>query len=112
MTKIIKIDGREVEFKSTGAFLLRYKAQFGRDALKDVYKLQDALDKDGNLENIDMVDLEIFYNMAFTLAKVADKSIPNDPMDWLDTFSEFPLMDIMPSLIDMMILSFAATQKK
>ena len=43
MEKILTIDGRQVKFKSTGAFLLRYKAQFGRDALQDILKLQGAM---------------------------------------------------------------------
>ena len=45
MEKILTIDGRQVRFKSTGAFLLRYKMQFGRDAIADVYKMYEAVEK-------------------------------------------------------------------
>jgi len=108
LEKILNIDGKEVKFKSTGAFLLRYKAQFQRDALKDIYKLQGAVDEDNNIKNIDALDLEVFYNLIWTLAKTADASIP-PPIEWLDGFGEFPLMDIIPELTTMMFSSLSST---
>ena len=108
MEKILIIDGRQVKFKSTGAFLLRYKAQFGRDALQDILKLQGAIDNKNQIKNIGALDLEVFYNLAWTLAKTADPNIP-PPMEWLDEFSEFPLMDIIPEIIDLIFSSLGAT---
>jgi hypothetical protein len=108
MEKILTIDGRQVKFKSSGAFLLRYKAQFKRDALQDILKLQGAIDNKNQIKNIDALDLEVFYNLVWTLAKTADSSIP-PPMEWLDTFGEFPLMDIIPELTDMIFSSLSAT---
>ena len=52
MEKILTIDGRQVKFKSTGAFLLRYKAQFGRDALQDMFALQGSVDAEGRIETL------------------------------------------------------------
>lgn len=115
MEKILNIDGRNVKFKSTGAFLLRYKSQFNRDALQDIFRLQDAVDLETReLKNIEALDLEVFYNIVWTLAKTADSSI-DPPLEWLDTFSEFPLMDIIPELIEMIfscIKSTAHSKKK
>ena len=109
MEKILTIDGRQVKFKSTGAFLLRYKAQFGRDALQDIFKLQSAIDPNTNeLVNYEALDLEVFYNLAWTLAKTADPSLP-PPMEWLDSFSEFPLVDVLPELTDMIFSSLTTT---
>ena len=108
MEKMLTIDGRQVRFKSTGAFLLRYKAQFGRDALQDILKLQGAIDNKSQIKNIDALDLEVFYNLVWTLAKTADPSIP-PPLEWLDEFSEFPLMDIIPEIIDLIFSSLGAT---
>lgn len=113
MEKILNIDGRQVKFKSTGAFLLRYKAQHGRDALKDIYKLNEALEDEVDEEtgeeiktvkNIDALNLGVFYDMVWTLAKTADPSIPT-PMEWLDGFSEFPLIEILPELLDLIFSS-------
>jgi hypothetical protein len=108
MEKIITIDGRQVKFKSTGAYLLRYKAQFGRDAIKDIFKLQSAVDPENNIQNIDALDMEVFYDLIWTLAKTADNTIP-PPMEWLDTFNEFPLNEVMPEVIDMIYSSLGSS---
>lgn len=102
MEKTLNIDGRQVNFKSTGAFLLRYKAQFHRDAIKDIYKLDEAIDENNEIKDIDALDLEVFYNLIWTLAKTADKNIEG-PMEWLDSFGEFPLMDIIPEVMGMIM---------
>lgn len=109
MEKILTIDGRQVKFKSTGAFLLRYKAQFGRDAIQDILKLQNAIDiKTNKIKDLSALDLEVFYNLVWTLAKTSDPSIP-PPMEWLDSFSEFPLVDILPELIEMIMSCLQST---
>jgi len=107
--KILTIDGRQVKFKSTGALLLKYKAQFHKDALQDVFKLYNLVDKKTNkLITIEGLDLEVFYNLTWTLAKTADPQLP-PPIEWLDTFSEFPLMDILPELMDMILSCITST---
>lgn len=108
MEKVLIIDDKQVKFKSTGAFLLRYKAQFGKDALKEIYKIQSVVDENNQITNIDALDLEVFYNLVWTLAKAADSTIP-PPMEWLDSFSKFPLMDIIPELTDMMFSCLTST---
>lgn len=108
MEKILTIDGRQVKFKSTGAFILRYKAQFGRDALQDIFKLQNAIDNNGQIQDVSALDLEIIYNLVWVLAKTADPSIP-PPMEWLDTFGEFPLAEIVPEVIDLIFSSLGTT---
>ena len=124
MEKVLVIDGRQVRFKSTGAFLLRYKAQFQRDALVDVYKMENAYGEETYEENgktltrvivkdVNAIDLEILYNLIWTLAKTADANIL-PPMEWLDTFEAFPLNDIFPELMEMLrsCLSPTAESKK
>lgn len=109
MEKILTIDGRQVKFKSTGAYLLRYKAQFQRDAIQDIIKLSYAIDEETkDIKNIDALDLEVFYNLVWTLAKTADPTI-QPPMEWLDTFSEFPLMEIIPEVTDLIFSSMKST---
>ena len=110
MEKTLTIDGRQVAFKSTGAFMLRYKAQFGRDAVQDLFKLQQAIDADGQIADVSALDLEVFYNLVWTLAKTADPTIP-PPLEWLDTFGEFPLIDIIPEVLDMMFSSLTVSVK-
>lgn len=110
MEKILNIDGRQVKFKSTGAFLLRYKAQFGRDALQDIFKLQKAINENNQIINVDALDLEVFYNLVWTLAKTADSGI-EPPLEWLDEFGEFPLNEIIPELSDMIFSCLTSSVK-
>lgn len=56
MEKVLTIDGRQVPFKSTGALLLRYKAQF-RDALQDIFKLQEVLGDNNEVKDLSALDL-------------------------------------------------------
>jgi len=110
--KTIRIDGREVRFKSTAAFLLRYKAQFQRDALKDLLKLEKAINTTtGELENHDSLDLELLYNLIWVMAKTADPSIP-EPATWFDQFSEFPLDEILRETVDLLAASLTGAKKK
>ena len=102
MEKLVNIDGRQVKFKSTGAFLLRYKEQFRRDAIKDIFKMQKAVGENNQITDIELLDLDVFYNLLWTLAKTADKSI-SPPMEWLDEFDTFPLMDIIPEVMDLIL---------
>lgn len=115
MEKTLTIDGKKVRFKSTAATPLRYKAQFGKDFFADILKLHKLgklkLDEDEiNYEALEHVDFEVFYNIIWTMAKTADKSIP-DPITWLDEFDEFPLFEIIPEVQDM-ILKNLQTKKK
>jgi len=119
MEKSILIDGRLVSFKTSGAFLMRYKSQFQRDALKDIVKLYPLISryealKDADeaqaIELIEGLDLQLFYNFAWVLAKTADPSIP-DPFNWLDSFSTFPIMEVTVEIQELLALSIGVSKK-
>jgi hypothetical protein len=113
MEKTLIIDGKEVRFKSTGATALRFKAQFRQDFMKEILKLQSLTKiNPENFEPDDLRDLdfEVFYNLIWVLAKTANPSIP-DPITWLDQFDEFPMMEILPELQDMIISTIQAKKK-
>ena len=112
MEKVLIINGREVPFKSTGAFLLRYKAQFQRDGIADMLKLSDSIDEEtGKFVNYDTVDLDVFFKLIWTLAKTANPQI-QPMMEWLDTFDEFPLAEIIPELMDIIQCTMKSSAKK
>lgn len=113
MEKTIEIDNKKIRFKSTAATPLRYKSQFGKDFFIDIMKmsaLEGLNSKKINLDKIDKLDFEVFYNIIWVLAKTADKAIP-EPIVWLDKFEEFPLFEIIPELQDL-ILASIQTKKK
>lgn len=124
MEKIIEICGRPVKFRCTAAFTLRYKAQFNRDAMIDLYKMQDAVEteksfiqnEDGqeqcieknSIKDFSNINLELFYNIIWMLAKTADQTIPN-PLEWFDEFDEFPIAEVLPELMEMITQSMTPT---
>lgn len=113
MEKTITIDGKEVRFKSTAATPLRYKTQFGKDYLTEMLKLSSLSNlgkKNIETKDLEGLDFEVFYNIAWVMAKTANKDIP-DPLTWLDGFDEFPMMDIIPELQDMMLSTIQSKKK-
>jgi hypothetical protein len=114
MEKTIVIDGKQVRFKSTGATPLRYKAQFHKDFFVEIIKL-NTLKKikngdDIKPEDVEHVDFDVLYNIIWVMAKTANPTIP-EPVEWLDTFEEFPLMDIVPKVQDLIGASLQAKKK-
>jgi hypothetical protein len=45
------------------------------------------------------------------MAKTADSSIP-EPIEWLEQFDEFPMIEIIPELQDMLLVSMQTSKKK
>jgi hypothetical protein len=119
MEKTIHVDGKEIRLKSTGATVLRYKQQFGRDYFGELLKMTKAmepmkgkttsLDK-LNEEDLSLLDFEVIYNFVWVLAKTADPKIP-EPIEWLDSFDTFPIMDILPEIEDLLSASIQTKKK-
>lgn len=113
MEKTIIIDNKEVRLKSTGATPIRYKAQFGKDYFAEIMKLSSLgkLDLE-NLEANDLsaLDMEVFYNFIYVLAKTADHTLP-DPISWLDSFDEFPILEVIPEIQDILMSSMQSKKK-
>ena len=91
MEKTLTIDGKEVKFKTSGAFPLRYKAAFGVDMFSDLAKL------DGIEEDITKIDTEPMFRQVYIAAKTADPNIP-EIEKWLDSFDVFPIFQIYNEL--------------
>ena len=102
ITKSIEIDGRQVPFKASAAVPRIYRLRFGRDTFSDIGKLGDAT-KGGNAEEstLDVETLTIFEDVAYTMAKYADPSVPETPEEWLDTFDMFSIYFILPQIIEL-----------
>lgn len=107
MEKEITIDGKKVPLKVTMNCVRMYKAQFGKELMRDVYRLK-ALEKfivDGKLEASDElvanIDFEMFLNLLWVFAKKADETIP-PPAKWEDKFSSFPIREILPEVMELL----------
>ena len=109
----LTIDGKRVPFRKSGATMLAYKRQTGREFYADLSAFLGCVNRDENGEPIydddgipsvdmDKFDIECMYQMLHVMARAADRLIPSDVLDWLDTFEDFDAIgtfcQIMPML--------------
>lgn len=120
MEKILKIDGKNVRMRASALIPRLYRFQFGRDIIKDINILKKAYEKTINLTKdateeekndaqLSALDLTIFENVAYIMAKHADNGIPDTPEEWLDTFEMFSIYEILPEILKMWNLSQKTT---
>ena len=96
----VGIDGKEVLFKASAAIPRIYRLKFQRDIYKDLRILEKSIGEgDEERSNLDLFSLEMFENIAYTMAKHADPAIPDDVEEWLDGFNTFSIYQVLPELI-------------
>lgn len=103
LTKTIKISGKDVVFRASAAIPRLYRIKFGRDIYKDMKVLC------GNVENsdpeestLDVFSLEMFENIAYLMAKHADKNdVPDTVEEWLENFDTFSIYEVLPELVEL-----------
>ena len=125
MDKIITIDGREVGFRATALTPRLYRHKIGRDIIQDLNSLRKAYAKAANLPDdaaeeekreaqLSVLDLEIFENAAWVMARQYDANVPGSPEEWLDGFATFSIYEILPGILELWALNerTTATPKK
>ena len=106
--KTITVDGQEVKFKASAAIPRIYRARFGRDLFKDLDALvSDINENDANSSTLPVESLEVFENISFLMARYADPSVPDDPVQWLDRFETFSIYNILPQILELWGLNTA-----
>lgn len=110
ITKQIEIDGRLVTFKASAALPRVYRLKFGRDIFEDITKLKTATD-DGSPEAsaLPAEVLNLFEDVAYTMAKHADESVPDTVEEWLDGFNVFSIYFILPQIVELWRLNEKTT---
>ena len=116
ITKNIEIDGRLVPFKASATVPRLYRLKFGRDIFSDIDKLIEATqDGDAEASTLTIESLTIFEDVAYTMAKYADDSIPDTTEEWLDGFNVFSIYFILPQIVELWRLNnqtMAESKKK
>lgn len=98
----IEIDGMQVPFKASAAIPRIYRLKFGRDIFTDMNKLIDAVQGgDPETSTLDNFSLEMFEDIAYTMAKYADPAQPDTVEEWLDQYSAFSIYIILPRLVEL-----------
>lgn len=103
MEKLVKIGNDTVPMKTNGLILLIYKREFGRELIADlfsIYKKDSKKEKefDAGVIDLESIDFEAAYNIAYVFAKTADPTIRNRD-EWLASFDTFPIVDVLEEII-------------
>lgn len=133
MDKILLIDGKEVGFRATALTPRLYRHKIGRDIIRDMNQLKRSYEKavaarnlkhpgeDATAEQLaeyeaalkdaqlSVMDLEIFENTAFVMARQYDQNIPDTPEEWLEGFAVFSIYEILPEIMTLWQLNQQTT---
>ena len=122
MDKILNISGKEVGLRATALTPRLYRHKIGRDIIQDMAKLQkafakaaqlpkDATDEEREAAQLSVMDLEIFENVAFIMARQYDQNIPDNVDAWLDEFETFSIYEIFPEILALWNMNNQTTSK-
>lgn len=109
MVSTVKIDGKDVTFRASASIPRMYRMKFRRDIMKDMNEIKKAMDK--NKDDIPIKLLEAFENMAYLMAKHANKDVPDTVEDWLDQFETFSIYEVFPTIADLWMANMKTTEK-
>ena len=101
--KMITVDGIDVPFKASATVPRLYRAKFRKDIFKDFAALKDSVDENDEKESgLNIESLEVFENIAWTMAKHADpENVPDNPDEWLEQFNTFSIYEVLPQLFEL-----------
>lgn len=106
----IKIDGKEVAFRTSAAVPRLYRSKFGRDIMQDMQRLNRNVRKaKKGRRSLDGIDLGIFENVAYIMAYHADPSIPPSPDKWLERFDTFSIYEVFPEIMGLWVRNMRST---
>lgn len=123
MERTINIGGAEMRMRASALIPRLYRFKLGRDLIKDMSQLEsaykravsvkeDATDEEKKAAQFSTVDLTIFENIAWAMAKNADPNVPNDPDEWLDTIDGvFSIYEVLPQILELWTAGLETTSK-
>lgn len=113
MEKTILVDGKEVRMRASALIPRLYRFKFGRDIIRDMSQLskafekakalpEDASDEERAQAQLSVLDLTIFENVAYIMAKHGDPDhVPGTIEEWMDGFSMFSVYEVLPEILDL-----------
>lgn len=100
MERTVIIGGKEYRMRASALIPKLYRFRFNRDCISDLRAIQKKL-KDAE-EPLDVMDLTIFENIAWLMCRQADKTIPDDPDEWLDSIDgAFSVYEALPQIMEL-----------
>ncbi len=122
MEGTVMVGKNEVKMRASALIPRLYRFKFGRDMITDMNKLKKAYDKAAKLPKtateeeredaqFSALDLTIFENVAYIMAKHADNTQPDNPDEWLDQYEMFSVYEVLPQIIKLWGLSTMTTSE-
>ena len=99
LEKTVKVNGKDVKFRSSATIPRLYRIKFKRDIFKDLSKLEQSFKNNEGV--FEIADLEIFENVAYIMAYHADNTIPETIEKWLDEFEMFSIYEVLPEILEL-----------
>ena len=111
MDREVIIDGKQVKFRATARTPRLYRAIIGRDMIQDMNKLMKAYErKQKNEDDLDVIDLQIFEDVAYIMARHANPEMTEKTADeWLDTFDMFSIYEVLPHILELWAVNTGQT---
>lgn len=110
----IAVGNRVLKMRASALIPRLYRVKFGRDLIRDIRALEDNFKeaKDNQDKSLSVMDLTIFENIAWVMAKHADPEVPSDPDEWLDGFDTvLSVYEVLPEILDLWSANLATTSK-
>lgn len=134
MDKVITVSGKEVGFRATALTPRLYRHKIGRDIVRDMNQLQRSFAKAVEAQNLkppkkdaaewqkkeyedairdaqlDVMDLEIFENVSYIMARQYDPTLPDTADQWLDSIDgTFSIYEVLPQILELWQLTQQTT---
>lgn len=123
MERTLNIGGADLRMRASALVPRLYRFRFGRDLIKDMAQLEkaykkamtikeDATEEERKEAELSILDLTIFENVAWAMAKNADPNVPNDPDEWLDSINGvFSVYEVLPQILELWSVGLKTTSK-
>ena len=123
MERTLNIGGADLRMRASALIPRLYRFRFGRDLIKDMSQLEKAYkkalsvkegatDEERRDAELSILDLTIFENVAWAMAKNADPNVPNDPDEWLDSINGvFSVYEVLPQILELWTDGLNTTSK-
>lgn len=113
---IITVGGVEIPMRASALVPRLYRVKFGRDMIRDMNNLEKKMKPaDGGetaLDALDAMDLTVFEDVAYILAKHADPEVPSDPDEWLDSIpGVLSIYEALPQILALWSRNLKTTSK-
>lgn len=102
MERAVIIDGKEVRMRASALVPRLYRFKFNRDIIGDMNILRKSYNKAlSEDEQLSVLDLTIFENVAYIMARHADPTIPDTVDEWLEQFNMFSIYEVLPVILEL-----------